>query len=83
MRIKMKDIEGKKLSKFYGLAYVDLNRMEVVMYPIPFNIIIVFFRKICQKIVYPKDVVMDAYWRGFNDGVKYLSEILERLNNKV
>lgn len=68
--------EGEMIPEFYGIAYRDFSRREVVCYPIVINLIIRYLRELYFIIAIPaglsrsEHIVQAAYRQGYNDGLE-------------
>jgi len=68
--------EAEIIPKGYGVAYKRFNKMTVIIYPIPFNLIVRAFRDLyfwiikgCWKSKYEEEI-LKAEQRGFKHGMK-------------
>jgi len=76
MRIVEKRIyEGERMPRGYGFSYYDYLRRQYVCYPIPFNILVNWKRKLWEKLAAPsppelEKQLADAYHKGQIHGYK-------------
>lgn len=74
MRIPRRSLqEGGRIPRGYGVAYIDLMRMEAVCYPIPFNLVVNAARKLYHGLLSPsieerEKEIYNAYQRGKCEG---------------
>jgi len=69
----MKDLrkeikEGEPIPKFYGISYLEPNRLGAICYPIPLNILIGYIRKIYLWFLSGWDF-KTGYEKGFSEGL--------------
>lgn len=76
MRIsKFRLEEGERIPKGMGIAWWDYNRLEAVIFPVPFNIVLNWFRELWYKIVLfgnkgrMNRLLIKAYQKGRARGV--------------
>ena len=64
--------EGEMIPKYYGVAYLEIDRLVAVAYPIPLNIVVGFIRKIWEWLRVPKGLYeKQGYQKGYSEGRKY------------
>ena len=64
--------EGAVMPAWYGVAYVRLDRMIAVAWPIPLNVLVSWLRTvwtILRRFGVAHDPLMTAYQRGFDEGL--------------
>ena len=69
--------EAQKIPKFYGVAYYCLRSPNIVVYPIPFNLIVgclmrifIFFKQGFPPI--KREIELrEAWFSGFSQGFEY------------
>lgn len=56
------------IPKYYGVAYLEMNRLVAIAYPIPLNILVGFFRKVWFWFKAPKQLFKNGYDKGYLEG---------------
>jgi hypothetical protein len=75
--------EGELMPRGYGFSYYDYMRRQYVCYPIPFNVLVNWKRKLWEKLQAPSKPelekrVADAYHRGRIEGYRLRQKQLEQ-----
>ena len=68
IQIKQELREGEMIPKGYGIAYRNMDRYSVVIYPIPFNLIIGGLRRVWIWLMYGHKLYEDGFHKGYNKG---------------
>ena len=67
-KFKLEVREGAMIPKYYGIAYLEIDRLIAVAYPVPFNLVIGVFRKIWNWIRVPEGLFKSGYDNGYLKG---------------
>lgn len=70
--------EGARIPRFYGLAWRDHARCEVVVYPMPINWLAWALREVFYRLKQtPKTREDKAYSLGHRAGTRYMNDNIE------
>ena len=67
--------EGSLIPRGYGFSHYSYAEATAVFYPIPLNLLVNLYRKICERMIGPSPpklnkMLHDAYARGRIDGFR-------------
>jgi len=60
--------EGDQIPTGYGIAYLELDRLGAIAYPIPLNLIVSGLRKLWLWAMYGHKLYEDGYTKGYETG---------------